>query len=211
MVAAQFVWLGLLIVALQTADHESVLYPYLAKAINQMAEVDQAQRNVVIEGKLKGAELNAAIHGLEEIDAQNTARMKELVGKFGWPTRKMVGAKAAGNAWLLVQHADKDPQFQRACLEKMVPLLKSQEVQPQNYAYLYDRVQVNTGNLQRFGTQGKLENGLAWIQPVENPKRLDAWRKEFGLEPIEEYLKMLAEAYHCKVAPDWRARLTGKR
>jgi hypothetical protein len=51
-----------------------------------------------------------------EIDARNTARMRAIVRERGWPGRSMVDEDGAHAAWLLVQHADADPAFQRTCL-----------------------------------------------------------------------------------------------
>lgn len=47
----------------------------------------------------------------EDIDKQNTARMKEIIRQHGWPGRTLVGEEAAQGAWLLVQHADHDVEF----------------------------------------------------------------------------------------------------
>src|SRR5579871_187575 len=79
---------------------------------------------------------------LSRIDREDTAQMRQIVDQFGWPTISKFGAKTAGDAWLLVQHADLDHPFQRRCLALMKPLLTKKEVSGQNYAYLFDRVSV---------------------------------------------------------------------
>ena len=86
-----------------------------------------------------------------EVGKRNTARMKEIVATFGWPTISKYGEQAAHAAWLLVQHADEDPQFQ----EKVLALMKDlpEEVSKQDVAYLEDRVRVNTGRPTLYGTQ----------------------------------------------------------
>jgi hypothetical protein len=55
----------------------------------------------------------AAAEHLQAVDAANTARMKRIVAERGWPGRSLVGDDGAQAAWLLVQHADHDPAFQR--------------------------------------------------------------------------------------------------
>lgn len=152
-------------------------------------------------------QLAADLKAMDAIDHRDTERMKWIVAKFGWPTPKMVGQEASFNAWLLVQHADADHPFQKRCLRLIEPLARSNVVPGSNYAYLYDRVQVGDGKLQRFGAQGKDENGPAWIDPVEDPKKVNEYRKQYGLGPLEEYAKMLADMYHDKLAADWRERL----
>lgn len=203
--------LAVLLASWVTVPAEEIRYPYLAKTINLMAAEDQEVRNALISGEPGAMPSQEQLQRMMELDRKNTARMKELVAKFGWPTPEMIGKEAASNAWLLVQHADQDPAFQKECLRLMEPLLKSGQVSTRNYAYLFDRVRVNARQLQRYGTQGKMEKGLIFLQPVEDPRKLDQWRKEMNLEPIEEYLQMMADAYKCKVAPDWRERLNEKR
>jgi hypothetical protein len=51
------------------------------------------------------------------VDAGNLAWLKETVAEVGWPGRSMVGEDGAHAAWLLAQHADRDPAFQRRCLD----------------------------------------------------------------------------------------------
>lgn len=53
------------------------------------------------------------------LDKNHTERLKEVVVKIGWPTASKVGSEAASAAWLLVQHADHDPEFQEYCLGLM--------------------------------------------------------------------------------------------
>ena len=55
----------------------------------------------------------------QSIDVFNTARMKEIVAQYGWPVPKLVGERVSYAAWILVQHADLDPQFQKRCLMLM--------------------------------------------------------------------------------------------
>src|SRR5262249_43917540 len=80
----------------------------------------------------------------QAIDKDNTAWMKGVVEKHGWPGRSLVGKKGAQNAWLLVQHADLDRPFQKKCLE-LIRKMPRGEVDPENIAYLVDRVAAGEG------------------------------------------------------------------
>jgi len=53
----------------------------------------------------------------------------------------------------LAQHADDDPEFQQAALAAMQKLKKTGEINLDNYAFLYDRVQYNLNYRQWYGTQ----------------------------------------------------------
>jgi hypothetical protein len=56
-------------------------------------------------------------------------------------------------AWLLAQHADRDPVLDRAFLEALRGALAHGEASPAHLAWLEDRVRVRTGQPQLHGTQ----------------------------------------------------------
>lgn len=118
----------------------------------------------------------------EEIDRQCTAQIKELLQTREWFTISEFDARTDKNAWLLVQHADLDPAFQKkvlAILEKLYPI---GETGPSNYAYLYDRVAISyydesKRKPQRYGTQG---DDFA----IEDPARMNERRQQLGMKPL---------------------------
>src|SRR5688500_2512573 len=63
---------------------------------------------------------------MQRIDADNTAWLAARLEEHGWPRRSEVGDKAAQAVWLLAQHADRDPEFQRRCLDLMRSLPTSE-------------------------------------------------------------------------------------
>jgi hypothetical protein len=108
----------------------------------------------------------------------------------------MVGERAYGSAWVLVQHTDHDPTFQLQMIRLMEPLVAKGEVSKQSYAYLYDRIMVKLTGKQRFGTQTFGCDGDAYkLSPVEDASRVDQLRAEHELGPVSEYLKSMRERY----------------
>ena len=67
---------------------------------------------------------------LTSVDADNLAWLKRVVTEVGWPGRSAVGEDGAHAAWLLVQHADRDPAFQRKCLELVTQATACGEASP---------------------------------------------------------------------------------
>ncbi|HEY8505435.1 MAG TPA: DUF6624 domain-containing protein, partial [Gemmataceae bacterium] len=61
-------------------------------------------------------------------------------------------------------------------------------------AYLTDRVRVNTGRKQLFGTQMTWESGKLAPKPIEDAARVDQRRAEYGLPPLADYLRRSEEA-----------------
>src|SRR5262245_44497523 len=120
---------------------------------------------------------------LKAVDEDNTKRLRSLVEKHGWPTCTLVGKDGANAAWLLVQHADADPRFQRQCLDLMAKLPRD-EVSPSNLAYLTDRVLLAEGKKQRYGTQLIRVDGKLKPRPLEDEANVDRRRAEVGLPSL---------------------------
>jgi len=53
---------------------------------------------------------------MQESDDSRLLRMKEVIAKYGYPGRSLVGYEAAEAAYLIVAHAVKDVAFQRLAL-----------------------------------------------------------------------------------------------
>lgn len=137
----------------------------------------------------------------DHIDQQNTSDLKDLLKIYHWFKISEFGEKADSQAWLLVQHADLDPQFQKNVLIILTDLWPKKETNPKNYAYLFDRVAASWNDpsnrsLQRYGTQGQCVGPKAWQPiPMEDPKHVDERRASVGLNTLEEYKLLVRE--HC--------------
>jgi len=125
------------------------------------------------------------------VDTGNTRWLDELVATRGWPGRTLVGADGAGAAWLLAQHADRDPELQRSFLEAPRGAVAAGEASRANLAYLEDRVRVHDGRPQLYGTQFTVTDGEFGRCPIEDPARLDERRAEAGLDPFAAYEERL--------------------
>jgi hypothetical protein len=90
-------------------------------------------------------------------------------------------------AWLLAQHADRDPVLDRAFLEALRGALAHGEASPAHLACLEDRVRVRAGQPQLYGTQFTVTGGEFGPYLIENPQRLDERRAAAGLEPFAIY------------------------
>jgi hypothetical protein len=136
-------------------------------------------------------EAEPAIEALQTVDEDNTAWLKAIVQRRGWPGRALVGEAAASAAWLLVQHADHDAAFQRECLGLMEKAVERGEASVKDWAYLTDRVLRAEGRPQRYGTQ--FTDGPEGFepQPLEHPERVDERRASVGLGPLAEYRQQI--------------------
>lgn len=128
-------------------------------------------------------------------DTANTEWLKGVVAEHGWPKVSEVGAKAANQAWLLVQHADHDPVFQLEALRLMEPLVAQGEVSPNDFAYLTDRILLKLTGRQRYGTQFQCVDGQHTPQPVEDEAAVDRLRAAAGMETQAENTARMRESY----------------
>jgi len=96
------------------------------------------------------------------------------------------------NGWAICQHADHDSAFQKRCLRLMEKAFENSDTNPSGLALLTDRVLVGEGEKQKFGSQGECKGSNNWEpHPIEKPEQVDDLRKEYGLEPLEEYKKRM--------------------
>lgn len=166
-------------------EQENIRFSEIATEIEAMAEKDQAMR--------ARAEENRGVIESEEddnLDRKNTERMKELVAEIGLPTKSKVGEEASHKAWLLVQHADHDVPFQKHYLQLMKEAYDG-DVDKKDIAYLEDRVRVNEGMSQLYGTQFYIDqvHKMYVPRPIEDSENVDKRRQEIGLDVMEEYAK----------------------
>lgn len=130
----------------------------------------------------------------ENLDKDNTAYLKSLVESSGWPTLSSFGPEVVQAAWLLVQHADHDPDFQAYCLELM-KALPEDEVMLWNIAYLEDRLLVAKNEPQLYGTQFYKDGESFSPRPIKDEEQLDARRAVMGLEAFEVNQRRIVELY----------------
>ncbi len=129
------------------------------------------------------------------VDADNLRWLREVVAAHGWPARSLVGADGANAAWLLAQHADRDPGFQRQCLDLMTEAVGRGEASGTDLAYLTDRVLLAEGRPQVYGTQMTGRDGGWKPRPLQDPERVDERRATAGLGPLADYIADIERVY----------------
>ena len=123
----------------------------------------------------------------EKNKKENERELPKLLEKYGWPTTSEVTEYAAAGAALIINHAS------HALRVKYFPMLekafKAGEAQPLRYAKMKDRLLVEEGKKQLYGTQMKFENMKPVPYPILDPEHVDQRRAKIGLGPLAPYLK----------------------
>jgi hypothetical protein len=124
-----------------------------------------------------------------ETDGENTVWLKADIAANGWYLISTTGEDASKAAWLMAQHADRDPAFQKHVLSILEPLVVTGEASAANFAYLWDRVAALSDHRpQRFGTQGRCVAKNVWAPfDLEDPDRVEALRAEADIGSLAEY------------------------
>lgn len=126
-------------------------------------------------------------------DSLNYFPVQNIFKKYGFPNFAVAGEQGSTNFWLLVQHQDAHPEFQEEVLKTMKAAVDDQKASAADYAYLTDRVKVNTGQLQIYGTQMQLNpEGTSYEpKPIIDPEKLNERRAAVGLSTIEDYIQLM--------------------
>ncbi len=159
---------------------------------------DQAIRGNVMEDIISKYQLDTPVfkpeEGMSYIDEMNRERLKDIFKKFGFPTRKLIGQDAMNGVFFIIQHADGDPEWQKSQLSNIELAATNGDLTTGDYAYLYDRIKVNHGEPQKYGSQfAKVdrEHQIAELRDTEDVANLNTRRREMGMMPIEMYRRLI--------------------
>lgn len=159
----------------------------LARAILQRAEIDQAVLHMPA-NDYDAANADSLVAAVQRL---NASWVQTIIANRGYPRISEVGAEASTRLWLMVQHADHDPDFQREVLAVMTPLHALGEVSGANVAYLTDRIRVAEGRPQVYGTQVERWDGYDPVPfDIEDPKRVDERRAALGMDTLADYFDL---------------------
>lgn len=176
---------------------EQVSNPLLQKELITMFVNDQAVRGKLLTELINKYEIDTSqIIKTGEVDLANQKRLKAIIQEVGFPTRNAVGKDAMQGAFYIIQHADKDKEWQKSQLKNIEIAVKNGNLDGQRYAYLYDRIRVNDGGAQLYGTQfEKIDraNKIVQLSPIEAEANLDTRRRKIGMMPIEMYKKLVLQ------------------
>lgn len=132
----------------------------------------------------------------EEIHATQSANgawLHETVLRYGWIDAERFGGKASSLATIMAKHAT-DTRLLLAAMPLMEKDLARDAKFAQSFAVAYDQLLLSLGQRQRYGSQVCSESGTRpFLCAVEKPSELDARRAAIGLQPLEEYLRMVSQ------------------
>ncbi|HZI40584.1 MAG TPA: DUF6624 domain-containing protein [Gemmatimonadaceae bacterium] len=129
------------------------------------------QRGVQREGEAAGSPDTALV-----------GRLRSLASTRGstWPTRAVVGAAGVRSVWIIAQ---RDTALQRTVLHRMMES-GPDEALAADVAVLEDRVRLQSGRKQLYGSQLRMVGGKLVTAPIEDSAHVDMRRDAAGLPPL---------------------------
>jgi len=161
----------------------------LREELLRRRDAEQAARSDLARGE------EDALARTMRIDDDNAQWLRNVAATWGWPGRSLVGDEGAHAAWLLAQHADRDPWLQQRCLKLLEQAVAAGEASPGDLASLTDRVLLADGATQIYGTQMTAREGRYIACRLRDPETVDERRASVGLETLEAYLSRALDLY----------------
>lgn len=159
----------------------------LVTRLNKMTEIDQLYAGIP-QGKHEG-DWDTWMILRDSVNRSHQKFLKKIIDSVGYPGYDRIGEEGESDFWVMVQHSDFDPAWQEQVLELLKAQVKVTNANPAHVGLLTDRVRVNTGKPQLYGTQRDFnELGQAYIKDLEDRARVNERRALLGMETLEEYL-----------------------
>ncbi len=178
-------------------EEKSIFNQDLADELKQMAGIDQIAAYIP-QGDYKQLTLEQWNAFKDSVFTTHQKRLKQIYDENGFVGFDLAGEEGSSNFWLMVQHSDHNPDFQKKVLEKMKIEVDKGNAKPSNYGLLVDRVKQNTGEKQVYGTQVtyNMNTGQAYPKSLEDSLTVNERRKLIGLEPLEDFLNSMTQMHY---------------
>jgi len=164
----------------------------IAAVLDSVHALDQNGRGELEEVRAKfgnqSGELEQLWKRINRQDSVDEVIVSGILDQYGWLSPDEVGDSASMALFLVVQHSDLPMQ------EKYLPMLRDAvekgRAEGEYLAYLEDRIAVDTGGEQTYGTQMGMvpQTGEYFIRPIKDPEHVDERRASVGLMPLNWYV-----------------------
>ena len=114
-----------------------------------------------------------------DTDSTNLVMVNEVLSEGGFPRKSQVGEFGSLAVWSVFQHSPLEQQ--KVFMPQLEEAVRNGDIAPMYLAMLKDRIDIREGRPQKYGTQ----SGPEGLCPLLDASRVNEWRKEVGLPPIE--------------------------
>ena len=156
--------------------------------IKAMCEKDQELRKALGKADRSDSVSFAQLQStVGQMDDMHNVMLDKVIEEQGYPVASEFGMATTHDFWILIMHQDTDAELQQSVLDWMKSVLFEGEVIGRDVAYLTDRVAVNKGECQIYGTQFRYdkEQSKNVAFDICEVKKLKKLRKKMGLMPFD--------------------------
>lgn len=126
---------------------------------------------------------------MQRNDSINQIEVFDILDSYGWPSSEIVGGSNFA-IWEVIQHTSLE------AIEKYLPLFHKaatdNELNKSFVAMMEDRCDMWRNRPQKYGTQLiQNEKGVKVPYTLLDSEKVDEWRTEMDLPPMQEYLKQM--------------------
>lgn len=155
----------------------------LARILDSVYLVDQSPRS------LSGVDLkNSGVIVSSDSQSRNLKLIDSIYAQHGWLAYSEVGYKGAMAQFLVIQHSDL--LTQKKWLVRVTKAVNECLLQPENLALLTDRILVQSGKKQLYGSQLRVDPKRKKYVPfdIESPSLVDSRRAKLGMVSLDQYV-----------------------
>lgn len=175
----------------------------VADSLVRMGHLDQVARRSVQDldlSSLSTAEANAvrarALGLVHEIDLENQAAFRNIAPTDRWITFEEYGEEASRAAFFIVQHSNEE--LWRIYVPLLEPLVGTGQIDDAQYALMHDRLSIEEGRPQRYGSQWICEGRMLVLAPLEgNAAAVDQRRASMGMISLADNAKRFEAVNPC--------------
>lgn len=181
----------------------------LKSELDSIYQIDQLYREILSSPQKKdslgrahklpeGGVDQLIVDKMNAIDRSNVVRVKQIIKQYGYPGKRLVGIPTNESAWYVIQHSED--------IEHYFPLIKQagsrNELPFTLVAMMQDRLLMQQGKEQIYGTQVRCEGAGCYVWPIASPSQVNQRRKKAGFDStVEENAKRLGVKYEVRYLP----------
>jgi hypothetical protein len=172
------------------------------ETLERMGRLDQVGRRAMTKAQFdrappeeRAAAFKVMSDAMNAVDEENLPKLLAMVPPEGWFSISRYGPDGANAAFLIIQHSG--PENWRRFLPAIETMVAKGEASKGSYALMFDRLAMNEGRPQRYGSQLKCIDGRFQPWTLEDPAHIDELRKSMDLPGT--YAEYVAAAERMKI------------
>ncbi len=130
--------------------------------------------------------IDSLFEAMQRSDSINLLRVLSVLDRGGWPSRNKVGDMSAV-PFVVLQHAPLEVRLDYAPL--VYAAAEGGDLTRAQMALFEDRIAVDEGKKQKYGTQIIYIGNAPAVAPLSSPDSVNIYRERVGLPPMAEYVK----------------------